>query len=161
MKGLFFEEIAEGQTETLGSYHFTREAIISYARKYDPQPFHLDEEAGRRSHFGSLCASGWHTCAAWMKCFVSFNDRHMTMRRARGETAAQLGPSPGFENLRWLKPVYAGETLHCRRTTLEARRSASRPDMGLVKFRWELFGAEGEKTTDIVATCLLAVRAAK
>ena len=144
MKGLFFEEIAEGQTETLGSYHFTREAIISYARKYDPQPFHLEEEAGRRSHFGSLCASGWHTCAAWMKCFVSFNDRHMAMRRDRGETAAQLGPSPGFENLRWLKPVRVGDTLTYRAIVTGKRLLASRPGWGMVSFSNDCVNQEGE-----------------
>jgi acyl dehydratase len=109
MKGLFLEEIEIGSEEMLGSYQFTREAILAFAKRFDPQPFHLDEEAARRSHFGALCASGWHTAAAWMKCYVAFNDHHRRERKARGEAVPAIGPSPGFENLRWLKPVYPGD----------------------------------------------------
>ena len=147
---LWYEDFPAGEVVEYGDYHVSAEEIIEFAREFDPQPFHLDEEAARKSILGGLCASGWHVCAIFMRMMFDGFIR---------ETAS-MG-SPGVEEVKWLKPVYAGETLHCRRTTLEARRSASRPDMGLVKFRWELFGAEGEKTTDIVATCLLAVRAAK
>jgi acyl dehydratase len=132
MKGLFLEEIEIGREETLGSHEFTREAILAFARRFDPQPFHLDDKAARKSHFGALCASGWHTAAAWMKCYVSFNEHHRRQRMARGEAIPEIGPSPGFENLRWLKPVYPGDrvTYFCR--TKNTRALTSRPGWGLL-----------------------------
>lgn len=134
MKGLFLEEIELDRDEILGRHHFTRQAIVHFAQAYDPQPFHLDDEAARQSHFGGLCASGWHTAAAWMKCYTAFNDRHRLERASRGEGLPEIGPSPGFQNLRWLKPVYVGDTItyHCR--TREKRPLRSKPGWGLLQF---------------------------
>lgn len=117
------EYVKIGRTIPLGSYQFTAEAIKRFARKYDPQPFHLDEEAARDSMFGALCASGWHTAATWMK---------LNMATGRdgweGEgPAPQFGPSPGVKNLKWPKPVFAGETVSYSRTSLAHRPLASRP----------------------------------
>ena len=125
MKGLYLDDIAIGCEETLGSHHFTREAVLRFARRYDPQPFHLDDAAAARSHFGALCASGWHTAAAWMKCYVDFNARHRKERAERGEQLPEIGPSPGFENLKWLKPVYPDDvvTYICRMTDKRALKS--------------------------------------
>jgi acyl dehydratase len=134
VKGLFFEEIELDREEMLGLHHFTREAILRFARAYDPQPFHLDDEAARHSHFGALCASGWHTAAAWMKCYTAFNERHRLERAGRGECLPEIGPSPGFQNLKWLKPVYVGDTITYAYRTKEKRPLRSKADWGLVQF---------------------------
>jgi acyl dehydratase len=132
MKGLYLEEIEVGSEETLGSYHFTRAAVLKFASAYDPQPFHLDDEAAQRSHFGALCASGWHTAAAWMKCYVAFNERHRRERAGRGERLPEIGPSPGFERLQWLKPVYPGDTITYSCRIVGKRALKSRPGWGLL-----------------------------
>jgi acyl dehydratase len=132
MNGLYFEEIVVGAAETLGSFTFTREAIVAFAERYDPQPFHVDEAAARQTHFGRLAASGWHTSAVWMKCFVAANLRQREARLARGEAAPEIGPSPGFENLKWSRPVHAGDTITYASTITGKRRLNSRPGWGLV-----------------------------
>ncbi|MGH6861040.1 MAG: MaoC/PaaZ C-terminal domain-containing protein, partial [Phyllobacterium sp.] len=89
----------------LGTYTFTADEIIAFAEKYDPQRFHVDPEAARHSNFGALCASGWHTTAVWMRLNVKNMKSLVRAARQRGEQPPQFGPSPGFENLKWLKPV--------------------------------------------------------
>lgn len=110
-----------GETVTLGSHTFGADEIKRFAAQYDPQRFHVDEEAARHSVFGRLCASGWHTCAMWMRY-------NLATREDGGETGGPtFGPSPGFSNLRWLKPVYAGDTITYTRTVTGHRPLASRP----------------------------------
>jgi acyl dehydratase len=109
MMGLFLEDIHEGLTVDLGSYHFTGDNILEFARKYDPQPFHLSEDGGLRGPFGGLSASGWHTAAGWMKCFVAVNDAARAKLQAAGKILPDVGPGPGFTNLKWLKPVFPGD----------------------------------------------------
>ncbi len=128
----YFEDLVIGETEELGSYTFTPDDIIGFARQFDPQPFHVDAQAARHSLFGALCASGWHTASVWMKNMVGYRDRIRAYALARGERPARLGPSPGFTNLKWLKPVYAGDTIAYRTTVTAKRPSASRPGWGLV-----------------------------
>lgn len=114
-----------GVTRQLGAHLFTAEAIKAFAAKYDPQPFHLDEEAARRSLFGRLCASGWHTAATWMR----YNMAHSpdaAIWQGPGQRPV-FGPSPGFRNLRWPRPVYAGETVTYTRTSVAHRPYTSRP----------------------------------
>lgn len=132
MKGLFFEEFVAGQQETFGSCIFSRDTILNFARRYDPQPFHIDEEAAKQSHFGALCASGWHTAACWMKCFVTFNQHHRELLEKAGSPLPEMGPSPGFENLRWLRPVYVDDTITYGAVITSKRRLASRPGWGIV-----------------------------
>lgn len=144
MIGLYLEDIEPGRVVELGSHHFTREAIIAFARQYDPQPFHLDEEAARLGPFGVLSASGWHTGAAWMKCYVAANQKAEAEMRARGGTPAVVGPSPGFTNLRWLKPVTPGDTISYRSTVTGKRALNSRPGWGLVFSLNEGFNQKGE-----------------
>jgi len=132
MKGLYLEEIESGSLDVLGSHHFTREAILRFARAYDPQPFHLDDEAAARSQFGALCASGWHTAAAWMRCYVTFNERHRAERLRNGDQLPDIGPSPGFENLKWLKPVYPGDTITYSSQITGKRALRSREGWGLL-----------------------------
>lgn len=125
----FFEDLVIGETHELGSLVFTPEEIVAFARSFDPQPFHMDEEAARRSSFGGLCASGWHTAAGWMAAMVSHR-RRQEAALAPG-AAPRLGPSPGFKDLRWLKPVYAGDRITYRSTVSDKRASLSRPEWGL------------------------------
>jgi acyl dehydratase len=125
----FFDELVVGETYELGSLVFTPEEIVAFARSFDPQPFHMDEAAARKSSFGSLCASGWHTAAGWMAAMVSHRRRQ---EAALAPSAApRLGPSPGFKNLRWLKPVYAGDRITYHSAVADKRPSLSRPDWGL------------------------------
>src|SRR4051812_50199230 len=106
----FFEDIRVGETVEIGSHVFTAEDIKTFAQRFDPQPFHVDDEAAARSHFGRLCASGWHTACVWMRLLIDRRRREDDERRARGEAGAQPGPSPGFRGPQWLKPGYVGDT---------------------------------------------------
>ena len=130
---LYWEDFPAGSVREFGNKTVTRDAIIAFAREFDPQPFHVDEEAGRNSLFGRLCASGWHTVAMAMRMMC---DEYLL-------ESASLG-SPGVENLKWLKPVYPGDTLRVRLEVIEARPMASRPHMGLVRSRWEVLNQRTE-----------------
>ena len=126
----YLEDFTVGTSQEYGHYEVTAEEIIEFASKYDPQPFHLSEEAGKAMHFGGLCASGWHTCAMVM----AMNVEHMK----KEGSGASLG-SPGIDELRWTKPVYPGDILRIKSTVLEVRPSRSRPDMGVVFLHNEVF----------------------
>jgi acyl dehydratase len=131
----FFEDLRIGDRFELGRHTFTAEDIKSFALRFDPQPFHVDEEAARRSHFGALCASGWHTASVWMRLMIEYHRREDAARAARGEPSAIFGPSPGFRELKWLKPVYAGDTVTYATEIVDLRASRSRPDWGLMTIR--------------------------
>ncbi len=128
----FFEQIEVGDRYDLGRHTFGAEEIKSFARRFDPQAFHVDEEAARRSQFGALCASGWHTATIWMRLMVAYRRREADARRTRGERTAVIGPSPGFRELKWPKPVYAGDTIAYQTEVTAKRLSGSRPGWGLV-----------------------------
>jgi len=128
----YFDDIEIGDRMALGSHTFTAEDIKSFAAQYDPQAFHMDEAAAAKSHFGALCASGWHTISVWMRLRVLYARREDAERSARGEILARLGPSPGFRELKWLKPVYVGDTITYASEIAEKRASQSRPEWGLV-----------------------------
>jgi acyl dehydratase len=128
----YFDDINVGDRMELGSHTFTADDIKTFASQYDPQAFHMDEAAAAASHFGALCASGWHTIAVWMRLRVLYGRREDTERAARGEVIAKLGPSPGFRELRWLRPVYTGDTITYASEIAEKRASQSRPGWGLV-----------------------------
>jgi acyl dehydratase len=132
-KRWYWEDFPAGSVREFGGRTVSRDEILDFAARYDPQPFHLDEAAARASLFGGLCASGWHTCAMTMRmmCDAYLND------------SASLG-SPGIENLRWTKPVYPGDTLHARLTVLEARPMASKPHIGLFRAQWTVSNQHGE-----------------
>lgn len=131
----FFEDIRVGDAYDLGRYTFTAEDIKNFARRFDPQLFHLDEDAAAQSHFGALCASGWHTAAVWMRLMVDHRRRLIEAAQARGERTPLLGPALGFRDLKWLKPVYAGDTIAYRSEVTEGRVSGSRPGFGLIIIR--------------------------
>jgi acyl dehydratase len=128
----YFEDIRVGERVVLGAHTFTAAEIKSFAVRFDPQPFHLEEEAAAQSPFGALCASGWHTVAIWMRFRIELIRREDDDRRARGEPIAKLGPSPGFRELKWLKPVFAGDTVTYASEVVEARPLNSRPGWGFI-----------------------------
>jgi acyl dehydratase len=127
----FFEDIAIGAATELGSYTFTADEIVAFARRYDPQYFHLDAEAAKNGPFGRLAASGWHTASVWMKLNVAHRQAGQRQLEAEGGVAPAPGPSPGFKNLRWRLPVFAGETLWFAHQ-VTSKRTTSNPDWGLV-----------------------------
>lgn len=129
---LWFDEVMPGARAELGSYRFTGENITAFARKFDPQAFHLDDEAARNTHFGALCASGWHVSAAYMRCCADHNFAGCDAAEAAGKELPPLGPSPGFENLNWLKPVHVGDTITYFNEITSKRPMSSRSDWGLV-----------------------------
>ncbi|MER9210988.1 MaoC family dehydratase [Mesorhizobium sp. M0663] len=146
-----------GITVTLGSHRFEPEAIKAFARKYDPQIFHIDEEAARNSIFGGLCASGWHTAATWMKLNLQAGIEAEVARWPGPGPVPEFGPSPGFKNLKWHKPVYAGETVTFTRTALAHRPIASRPGWRLLTLRSEAFDSTGDKVIEFESAVLVKV----
>jgi acyl dehydratase len=130
---IWWEDFKVGERIEMGRHTFTEAEIIAFAERFDPQPFHTDPRAAKDSFFGGLIASGWHTCAVGMRLTV---ESHVNRTKSLG--------SPGLDNIRWLKPVRAGDTVSYSRLVLESRASASRPDAGLVKSRWEAVNQHGE-----------------
>ncbi|HSC18479.1 MAG TPA: MaoC family dehydratase [Rhizomicrobium sp.] len=136
MSGHYWEEIEIGSKQVLGQYTFTEEEIVRFARAYDPQPFHIDPQAASRSFYGGIIASGWHTVAVWMRLAVA---SHIGAAR----DGPRAGVSPGFEDLRWLKPVRPGMTLTYSTQVTEKVALKSRPQFGLVKSRNEARAPDG------------------
>ncbi|MES2753540.1 MAG: MaoC family dehydratase [Pseudomonadota bacterium] len=144
----YFEDVEVGQRVSFGRYDVTREEVIEFASKYDPQPFHLDDAAAAKTHFGRLSASGWHTCAMTMAMVVAgFKERR----------EAGLG-SPGMDELKWLRPVYPGDTLRCETEVLSKRASASRPEMGLYKSRMTVLNQHDEPVMTYVSNGMIRTR---
>lgn len=132
---VYFENLKIGAKASFGRYEVTREEVIDFASKYDPQPFHLSDEAAAQTHFGRISASGWHTCAMVMRMLVD----NMTQNRQAG-----LG-SPGLDELRWLKPVYPGDVLRVETELLSKKQSQSRPEMGSFQSVVSVFNQDGVK----------------
>ena len=120
---VFFEDIALGSETVFGHYDVTREEVLEFAHKYDPQPFHLSDEEAAKTHFGRIAASGWHTCAMTMAVIA---------RKVVETKQAGLG-SPGVDELRWLKPVYPGDRLTVTGTVVETTPSRSKPEIGTIR----------------------------
>jgi acyl dehydratase len=156
----FFDDIEIGERHQLGSHTFLADDIKAFAARFDPQPFHLDETAAARSHFGALCASGWHTAAVWMRLMVEHQRSHDAARRRRGEPVAALGPSPGFRELKWLKPVYAGDTISYATEIVETRPSNSRPGWGLITLRNTGINQRGEPVISFISVAFVERRIA-
>ena len=129
---MYFEDLEPGTTSSFGRYAVTREEVIEFARKYDPQPFHLSDEAAAQTHFGRISASGWHTCAMVMRMMVD----NISERKQAG-----LG-SPGLDELRWLKPVYPGDTLRVETRLIDKTPSRSRPEMGSFRSEVKVFNQD-------------------
>lgn len=154
----FFEDIAVGERRELGSFTFTAENIKAFARQFDPQRFHLDEEEGRNSLFGGLAASGWHVGSVCMRLLVEDGKRQAEEALRRGEEVAVWGPSPGFTELKWLKPVLAGDTVTYSSEVIGRRESASRPQWGLLQARNTGANQRGEPVYSMVATAFVPRR---
>lgn len=146
---IYFEDFKVGDSVEMGRRTLTQDEIIAFAKAFDPQPFHIDEDAAKRSMFGGIIASGWHTCSLVMRmmCDSYLND------------SASLG-SPGVDNVKWLKPVRPGDTIRANRVVLEARASNSRPEMGIVKSRWDVFNQNDELVMTMEGYGLFKRRAA-
>src|SRR6201994_3067196 len=132
---MYFEDLEIGARRDIGSFTFPAERIKKFAAQFDPQRFHLDEEEGRKSLFGGLAASGWHVGSVCMKLLVADGQRQASEAAARGETVAVWGPSPGFRELRWIKPVLAGDTISYASEIETLRSSEKRPQWGIVQAR--------------------------
>jgi len=142
----YFEDLEIGAETEFGSYQVTREEVLEFARKYDPQPFHLSDEAAAKTHFGRLSASGWHTAAMTMAVIA---------RKVVAEEQAGLG-SPGIDELRWLKPVYPGDTLHVRGRIIDKTPSRSKPDLG--SFRTETIVTNQDNVPVMRFTSIVLIR---
>lgn len=129
---LYWEDFPAGSVREFGNMPVTREAVLAFAQQFDTQAFHMDDAAAEASHFGRLAASGWHTCSMAMRMLC---DDYLLISSSMG--------SPGIDNLRWLKPVYPGDTLRVRLTVLASRPMASRAAVGLTQFGWEVINQDG------------------
>jgi acyl dehydratase len=146
----YFEDIEIGRTASFGRYEVTRDEVTAFARQYDPQPFHLSDEAAAETYFGRLSASGWHTCAMTMAMYVEW---------MKANPQASLGAA-GIDELRWLKPVFPGDTLRCENELLEKKASEKRPEMGSTRARMTTFNQHDEPVMTFIARGLIARRPA-
>ncbi|MBO4226901.1 MaoC family dehydratase [Bradyrhizobium neotropicale] len=156
----FFEDIEIGARRELGSFNFTAEDIKRFAAQFDPQRFHLDEEEGRKSLFGGLAASGWHVASVCMKLLVADGKRLAQEMAARGDEVAVWGPSPGFRELRWIKPVLAGDTISYANVVETKRTSEKRPEWGILQGRNTGTNQHGELVFSFLATAFVPRRKA-
>ncbi|MGH6665947.1 MAG: MaoC family dehydratase [Pseudolabrys sp.] len=154
----FLEDIKLGERFDVGRHTFTAGDIKAFAARFDPQPFHVDEAAAARSHLGALCASGWHTAVAWMRLMVDYRRNLSEAALARGEPVAAIGPALGFRELKWLKPVYVGDTIDYSSEVVEARASKSRPRFGLLTIRSTGVNQNGEPVISFVSTTFIERR---
>lgn len=143
----YFEDFQEGETLELGQKTMNKEEIIRFAEEFDPQPFHLDEEAAKKSLFGKVAASGWHTASVFMRLYVDNVLNH----------SASLG-APGVEKLRWLKPVYLGDTLTAQYIIKSKRVSEKRPEVGIIYGEAKMFNQNGEQVFSMEGTGFIRVR---
>ncbi|MBW3096112.1 MaoC family dehydratase [Pseudohoeflea coraliihabitans] len=147
-----------GARAELGNYLFTAEEIIAFAQKFDPQPFHVDAEAAEKSFLGGLCASGWHTAAVWMKLNVAAMGKRIAERKAAGLPNYTLGPSPGIRNLRWSRPVYAGDTISFAQQLVRIRPSRGQPGWSILEALAEAHNAtSGERVMSFDSAVLIQV----
>src|SRR3954465_9161986 len=158
---MFFEDLEIGARRDVGSFTFPAAAIKKFAAQFDPQRFHLDEEAGRNSLFGGLAASGWHVGSVCMKLLVADGQRRAQEAAARGDKIAVGGPSPGFRALRWIKPVLAGDTLSYASEIASKRISEKRPEWGIADARNTGTNHRGELAFSLLATAFVPRRGAQ
>jgi acyl dehydratase len=144
----YFEDLEIGTETEFGSYAVTREEVLEFARKYDPQPFHLSDEEAARTHFGRIAASGWHTCAMVMAVIA----RHVVEHEQAG-----LG-SPGIDELRWRRPVYPGDTLHVRGKIADKTPSRSKPEIGSFRSDTTVTNQDGEPVLTFTSIVLIRRR---
>jgi acyl dehydratase len=146
---LYFEDLVVGTKAAFGAYAVTRDEVIEFASRFDPQPFHLSDEAAAQTFFGRMSASGWHTCAMTMKMMVD--------HWQQGNPIASLG-SPGVDDLRWIKPVYPGDILRLETELVEKRQSQSKPEMGFIKSRVSVFNQKDDVVMTMVTNGIIRVK---
>ncbi len=144
----YFEDIAVGETARFGSYAVTRDEVLDFARRYDPQPFHLSDEAAAQTHFGRLAASGWHSCAMAMA---------MLVEQMAADPIASRGAA-GIDELRWRRPVHPGDTLDCETEVIDCQPAPGRDDIGRVRSRLTMRNQAGERVLTMIALTLIATR---
>jgi acyl dehydratase len=144
---LYFEDIVVGDSVAFGPLTLSREETIAFAAEFDPQPFHLSDEAAATTHFRTISASGWHTTALFMKMFVA------EMQKQPGRQAASLG-AMGVDELRWLRPVRPGDTLRGTNEVIDKKISQSRPEMGIVRNKVTLYN---QKDEPVLTMCPIAM----
>jgi acyl dehydratase len=154
----YFEDIAVGERIAVGRHTFKADEIKAFAVRFDPQPFHVDEAAAARSHFGALVASGWHTAVIWMRIMVEQRRHFVEAARARGEPVAAMGPALGLRDLKWLKPVYADDTIDYESEIIETRVSESRRNLGLLTIRSTGVNQRGEPVISFISTTFVERR---
>ncbi len=150
----WFEDLKIGETRDLGTYTFTEENITRFARSFDPQPFHLSDAAARETHFGALCASGWHTAAVWMKLLVA----SVKAEAERTGEPSRFGPSPGFSDLKWIRPVFAGDTIRYTSRLVDRMPLKTRPAWGLAVHENEGINQDGVTVFSFTGKVLVARR---
>jgi acyl dehydratase len=147
---IYFEDLVVGDVARFGRYEVTREEVIEFASRYDPQPFHLEDEAASKSLFGRIAASGWHTAGMAMRMIVDY-------WKESGLSESSLGGA-GMDELRWPRPVYPNDILRCEIELLEKIESRSRPAIGIIKSRWNVYNQKDELVMTTVTTGLLRRR---
>lgn len=148
---LYFEDLEVGAADRFGRYEVTREEVIAFASRYDPQDFHLDDEAAAASVFGKVAASGWHTCSMAMRMIVDY-------WKETGNSKASMG-GLGMDELRWPRPVYPGDVLRCETEIIEKRASLSKPEMGIIKSRWNVYNQNDELVMTMISNGIWRTRA--
>ncbi len=151
MRVKYWEDVEVESKSSFGRYEVTRAEVVDFASKFDPQPFHLSDEAAASTYFGRLSASGWHTCAMLMRMLVD---------RMKDEEQAGLG-SPGIDELRWLKPVYPGDVLRAESIVIDKTASKSRPDMGSFRSQTTVFNHHDEPVLTLKSIGLVRRRPAE
>jgi acyl dehydratase len=154
----YFEDIAVGERTAVGRHTFTADDIKAFATRFDPQPFHVDEAAAERSHFGRLAASGWHSAVIWMRMMVAERRRGAEAARSCGEPVAGMGPALGLRDLKWLRPVYVDDTITYESEVIETRVSESRPNLGLLTVRSTGVNQRGELVISFISTTFVERR---
>jgi acyl dehydratase len=154
----YFEDLEIGTKKVLGSHTFTAEEIKTFAAKYDPQAFHLDEEAATASLMGALCASGWHTASYYIKFNIETRQKWEAEIRARGEDIAVWGPSPGFRDVKWPRPVFVGDTVTYSQTIADKVNMKSRPERGLLVHLGQGHNQKGELVYQVTGQILVPRR---
>ncbi len=144
----YFEDIEIGTRTGFGSYDVAREEVIEFATRFDPQSFHLDDQAAAKTYFGKVSASGWHTCAMTMRMLVD---------DMAGHEVASLG-SPGVDEIRWLRPVYPGDTLRCEAELIDKRQSISKPEMGSYRSKITVINQDDQPVLTMISIGLIRVR---
>lgn len=156
MIGLYLREFEIGQVTELGTYTFTAENIRAYSTAFAPVGFHMNAGEAAKGLFGKTAAAGFHTCSAWMSCYVATNTAERARLAAAGKTLPEIGPSPGIAKVRWPRPVHAGDVISYRTTVIAKRELASRPGWGIVTFLAEGHNPAGEEVMRFEGKVLVA-----